>query len=182
MPAYDRVMRFQIGRRPDGVESVESALLDCHGRIRDMTALASRLASSVPAADDEVVEAATRVSRYFSESLPLHEADEEESLRPRLIGMSEPVDSALADMTAQHGDMHAHVDELVALTSSMAAEPSRRGDDGVAEGLARVVATLEDIWERHLALEETVLLPAVTELDDATKASMRAEMKARRGE
>lgn len=173
-------MRFQVGRRPDGVDSVESALLDCHGRIRDLTGLAVRLGSSSPAAADEVVEAATRVMRYFSEALPRHEADEEESLRPRLSGLSEEIDAALADMTSQHHELHGFVDDLVELTSRIASDPTERHDVAVAESLAVVGSTLEGMWTRHLGLEEEVLFPAVSRLDESIQAEIRAEMRARR--
>lgn len=157
-----------------------SALLDCHGRIRAVTAVAARLGSDAVADADETTEAATRVSRYFSEALPHHEADEEESLRPRLRGRSADVDAALEAMTAQHHEMHEFVDALVEIASGIASEPSRRDDVEVRRRLVDVVTTLEGIWERHLDLEETVLFPAVTALDDATQASIRAEMRARR--
>jgi len=173
-------MRFQVGRREEGVDGVEPALLDCHGRIRNLTAVAARLGSGIEAADDEIIEAATRVSRYFSESLPLHEADEEESLRPRLAGRSSEVDAALDAMTTQHGELHPLVDELVEITAAVAADPRRRADPALMERLAEVVAVLEGMWDRHLDLEESVLFPAVTALDDATQTEIRAEMRARR--
>lgn len=173
-------MRFQVGRRPEGVEDVTSALVDCHGRIRSVTAVAARLGSEVEADDVEVTEAATRVARYFSEALPHHEADEEESLRPRLVGRSVDIDAALDAMTAQHQEMHAFVDSLVELTAGIASDPSRRGDLEMRRRLAEVVTVLEGIWDRHLDLEETVLFPAITDLDDATQAAIRAEMRARR--
>lgn len=171
-------MRFQVGRRPDATESPVATMEDCHGRIRDLTAVAVRLGGPVAADPDEVAEAATRVSRYFSESLPLHEADEEESMRPRLVGVSPTVDAALADMTAQHGELHGHVDELVEITSAIAADPARR--DGLSARLGVVTATLEGLWAVHLGLEESVLFPAVAALDAESRSEFRAEMRARR--
>lgn len=153
-------------------------MVDCHGRIRDLTAVAVRLGGAIEADADDVAEAATRVSRYFSEALPRHEADEEESMRPRLAGVSPAVDAALADMTAQHGELHGHVDELVEITSSIAGDPLLR--DGLSARLGDVAVTLNGLWEVHLELEETVLFPAVTALDDDVQAEIRAEMHGRR--
>lgn len=171
-------MRFQVGRRPGGTESPVAAMEDCHGRIRDMTALAARLGGAVTADGDEVAEAATRVARYFSESLPLHEADEEESMRPRLEGVSAVVDAALGDMTAQHVELHGHIDELVEITSSIAGDPGRRG--GLSARLGVLAGTLEGLWAVHLGLEESVIFPALADLDDDVQAVIRAEMRSRR--
>src|SRR5262245_33770389 len=59
-------------------------LHDCHERIREMTTLATRLGSDPRPSDEEIVEAAERVQRYFSRSLPNHVHDEETSISPRL--------------------------------------------------------------------------------------------------
>ena len=69
-------------------------LLGCHARIRHFTAVAVKLAHALAATSDEIRQAAEVVHRYYSVSLPLHEADEDQTLRPRL--------DAVADQQVHH--------------------------------------------------------------------------------
>ncbi|WP_198104236.1 hemerythrin domain-containing protein, partial [Clostridioides difficile] len=73
-------------------------LLACHDRLRHFSELASLLASRPDASADDVVDAARRLCTYFTVALPLHEADEEISVSPRLLSSSngESVAEALA--------------------------------------------------------------------------------------
>ena len=75
-------MLINIGAKA-GAEDLVSLLLECHHRIRGFSALGVELGTraDLPAAD--VVQGCERVERYFGEALPLHVADEEESLLPR---------------------------------------------------------------------------------------------------
>jgi len=75
-------------------EDAFDLLLGCHQRIRHFTATAAKLAHAQGATADEIRMAAASVHRYYSVSLPLHEADEEDSLRSRL--------DALGDQRVQH--------------------------------------------------------------------------------
>jgi hypothetical protein len=78
-------MLIKIGPQKE-ISDIVDLLLECHERIRSFIGLAGRLANCGPVSDTEVSDAAARVVRYFSESLPLHVADEEESILPRLLG------------------------------------------------------------------------------------------------
>src|SRR6266540_5325623 len=55
-------------------------LLDCHHRIRHFVQLSRALAEAQESPQAQVAEAAEAIFRYFSQSLPLHEADENETL------------------------------------------------------------------------------------------------------
>jgi hypothetical protein len=111
-------------RPPD--DTVLAALLACHERIHRFTALAARLATTdgTPA---ERAEAAAGVVRYFTVALPLHAADEDDSLAPRLRGRDAAVDAALATMTAEHvahaGPLAAVVDAARAVVAAPATVP-----------------------------------------------------------
>ena len=76
--------RIETARRaPTDSDDVASLLLGCHQRIRHFTTLALNLSRpDVPPA--QVAAAAAAVYRYYSQALPLHEADENESVYPRL--------------------------------------------------------------------------------------------------
>src|ERR1700758_1968682 len=84
-------------------EDAVDLLLGCHQRIRHFTGVAVKLAHAQSAGPDEIVQAAASVHRYYSVSLPLHEADEEDTLRPRLNSLAdEKVKHALMAMHDQH--------------------------------------------------------------------------------
>jgi len=65
-------------------EDAISLLLGCHQRIRHFTQVAFRLAQNPNAPAPDRADAARSVLRYFQIALPLHEADENESIYPRL--------------------------------------------------------------------------------------------------
>ena len=159
-------------------DDVAGALLDCHERIRRFTALAGRLASAdgVPAA--ELSDAATRVLRYFEGALPLHAADEDHAVHPRLLAARPDLAAVLANMTAEHGP----IDEAIALGApawrAVAADPSPVGE--FAPVLAETAARLDRLFATHLAAEEQVIFPAVAALPAEVQAEIRAEMRLRR--
>ncbi len=85
-------MLTKIGK-PAAAGDAVGLLLECHERIRSFLALARRIAEVGPSAPGTVPEAAARVRRYFTEALPLHARDEEESILPRLRGLDPTVDA-----------------------------------------------------------------------------------------
>jgi len=137
-------MVFTIGRRDEEGDVVD-LLLACHARIRRFIDLAQR------AGDDAEVRAT--VIRYFTEALPLHVADEEELIAPRVAT----------------GEMHAeHVSHEPLLARLCA------GDFTVAPELAV-------LFDQHLAAEERDVFPAVRGLPQPEQDAIRAAMRARRG-
>src|SRR5262249_17769314 len=102
---------FTIGRK-DAVDEPSAMLRSCHDKLRRFLASAARLAGDEPASEGDVRAAASAVARYFSEALPLHERDEDDTIAPRLAGDA-ALAGALADMTAQHGAMRPHVAALL---------------------------------------------------------------------
>lgn len=126
-------------------------------------------AADAPAA--EVRDAALAVARYFREALPLHVADEEASIAPRLAATHAP---PLASMHADHETHEPLVAALLAACATVAADPARRGE--LAAPAAAVVAAME----AHLADEERDLFPAIAQLSAADQAAIVAELRARR--
>jgi hypothetical protein len=84
-------MAVHIGAPRPAAGAVE-LLLECHERIRHFARLALKLAGTRDLPPAEVAEAAAAVRRYFAEALPLHAADEEESMMPRLRGRDPAVE------------------------------------------------------------------------------------------
>ncbi|MEZ0228392.1 MAG: hemerythrin domain-containing protein, partial [Planctomycetota bacterium] len=101
------------GDRP-APESVADRLLACHERIRRFSALGVTIAGSVAAPASEVAAAAESVHRYFTVALPLHVADEDASIAPRLLAREAdgPVAEALATMSREHVAIEELIGEL----------------------------------------------------------------------
>lgn len=155
------------------------ALLACHVRIREFTELSARLAAA-GGDPDSVSRTAGRVARYFAEALPLHEADEDLSIAPRLrlAGASEELLQALDVVARQHPDIDRVVARMLTLWRALEADPAQLPT--LAESLARSTARLSELWGPHLALEETTILPALRALAPEDVAAIRAEMRERR--
>ena len=154
-------------------------LLDCHERIRSMTALALRLAEAEGLPEAEIVDAADRVRRYFGIALALHARDEDESLVPRLRGKDPRLDAALAEMSREHGEHDEPVARLVAACDAVAERPARLAE--VAAALGAAARELERHFEGHLEREEKVIFPAIREhLSGDDLARMAEELRARR--
>ena len=163
-------MLHSIGtRKEDGAGDVVDRLVECHGRIRDVLALAEKIATTRDVPAEELRAATERVRRYLVEALPLHVADEEQELLPRLRGRSVEVDAALATM---HGEHREH-DPLVArmIAACEAAD---------AAAVAEVVAVMAPAMRAHLEVEEAVVFPALRALEVAVQEEIVAAMKARR--
>jgi len=163
-------------RRNDG--DLVDHLLECHGRIRDAIALAGRLAVTREVPEDEVRGAAARVRRYFTEALPLHVADEDLEVLPRLRGRDAEIDSALTTMHADHLDHERDVARIIRLCDELERAPSRHGE--LAPDLAAISAGLGERFAGHLELEERVIFPALRGLPAGDQAAISTAMRERR--
>jgi len=156
-------------------------LLDCHGRIRNFAAGARRLATAETdeVSADEVRDTAWRIRRYFGEALPLHVADEEESLYPRLHGRDTEVDAALERMEREHADHRPHLATLLELCGMLAEAPERHAT--LRTQLGETAGVLEREFGRHLEHEEALILPAIPRLLTLEEqAAMTRELRERR--
>lgn len=164
-----------IGRAPrQASHDLVELLLECHQRIREFAALAVAVAEPEGAPPEQVREDCARVCRYFTEAFPLHVADEERSILPRLMGNSQRVDDALSLMQLQHRTHDAPLAELLSLCTTA------NGIDRQAR--LRVVATeLQEDFERHLVLEESIVFPAIRSVLSAEmQRKIVEELRARR--
>jgi len=160
----------RIGERGEEREGdVVDSLLTCHRRIRSFLELAARVGRGGDPAE-QVAEACGQIGRYFRDAMPLHVADEEQSILPRLRGRDPAVDQALAAMHEQHSAHEAQLAELL----SAVAEPASRAR------IAAAAAALAEALAPHLELEEAVLFPAIRRLDERELAAIAAEVRARR--
>ncbi len=159
-------------------EDVPDVLVDCHLRLRQMTALAAKLATHPSAPPEEVREVTGKVHRYFTVALPLHEEDEETSLFPRLLARAPELAPTIAALREDHAAHALRVSALLDVCLALRASPERASRLGGALGAA--AQALGDAFTVHLAAEERDLFPAVTALSAEERAAIREEMQARR--
>jgi iron-sulfur cluster repair protein YtfE (RIC family) len=171
-------MLINIGPPKEPSDLVD-LMQECHERIRSFIGLAGRLANAGNPTHNEIRDAAARVARYFSEALPLHVADEEESIVPRLTGKSPQVEAALQEMHAQHLEHEASVRLLLETCGILKQSPERL--DEVRETLLKTASTLETEFAAHLKSEEDMIFPAIRSLLTAEQQSMiLTELRERR--
>jgi len=176
-------MAVQIGARPDsGFDDPIGMLTDCHRRIERFLHILCRIAEqagerTLSAEESEAVDAALR---YFHESGPRHNSDEEESLFPRL--RNTPAASVLGEvkrLEAEHHQAEALHKEAAELFTRWQAEGALHAGDRAR--LRAVTAKLAEIYREHIRLEEEVVFPcAARVLDPGTVAAIGEEFKARR--
>jgi len=161
-------------------EDAVDLLVGCHQRIRHFTAVAAKLAHAQGATSDEIRQAASGVYRYYSVSLPLHEADEESTLRPRLDPVAdERVRHALLAMADQHMAIDELIERLLPLLRLLEQNPDTQAQ--VGGEMCSLTKALDDVFRAHLELEEQVIFPAIREvLPESARAEMLAEMQQRR--
>ena len=118
------------------------------------------------------------VIAYLERSAARHEADEEESLFPRLRG-DRDIAPLLADLTAEHAHHRHLIGQLRALRSTWPPAGPAAADGAT---LAIAITELSRAYRSHITREEEELLPAARgRLTPAEIASITAEMHRRRG-
>jgi iron-sulfur cluster repair protein YtfE (RIC family) len=161
-------------------EDAVDLLLGCHQRIRHFTGVAVKLAHAQGATPDEIAQAAAGVHRYFSVSLPLHEADEDQTLHPRLSGIADDrVRHALLAM----GDQHQAIDELIErLLPLLVMVKNNPGTLAAVGGeMCSITQALGEMFGAHLQMEEEVIFPAIrSALTPKAREEMSDEMRQRR--
>lgn len=169
-----------------GFEVPLEMLAACHGRVQDQCSTLRRLVTHLAGhgADRQAQEAATAVMRYFDTSARHHHADEEVDLFPALIESMAGSDAVcLRELTASLTDEHRELDRRW--------RSLRRGLEKVASGGAATLAEGEaedevepfiGLYERHIAREESELLPMARRLlSDAELDRIGLAMRTRRG-
>jgi hemerythrin-like domain-containing protein len=156
----DRMSSTVAFRSPDaGFDEPVEMWLACHERVRRFTGLLPRLAEHVDrhGADDEAQATASSIRRYFNEAAPRHHEDEEVDLFPLLRERchDEPATIAALDrVEADHLVMAGLWRELDAVLARVAAgETTTPKNDAVTRFGA--------MYDEHIRVEETVLLPAL---------------------
>ena len=125
--------------------------------------------------DDEAREAARKVSRYFSQSAPLHHRDEEEDLFPRINRQSLKVAELVHGLKKEH-------ETLDALWDRLAPELKKLPADGFSDAFKQSALEFSTLCREHIARENRELLPlASNSLSQQALAEIGESMAARRG-
>lgn len=170
-------MLVTLGARRDSLDVID-LLLDCHTKIRRFIGIAQRMAGATSSNLDDIRTAAGGIARYFAVAFPLHVADENELLLPRLVGRFAHTDRALSYMREDHADHAALVDSLTKLCVGVRDEPQRLAE--LAPELRTVLAELAPLVEQHLAMEEADIFPVLRFLAADEKQAIVAAMRQRR--
>jgi iron-sulfur cluster repair protein YtfE (RIC family) len=160
-------------------EDALDLLTACHLRIRRFAEAAVKLAHAQSASPEEIRQSANGIYRYLSVSLPLHESDEEDTLRPRLDALGgERIRHALIAMHDQHQAIDELIERLLPLLLLVEHNPSAIHDAG--REMCSLTEALREIFEAHLKLEEEVIFPVIPALPENQRAAMLTEMRQRR--
>jgi len=173
-------MGVQIGAKPDaGFEDPIGMLKDCHRRIEQFLGILCVVAERAQgrAMTGEESAAVQAAVTYFRVGGKRHNADEEESLFPRMRATGDTEDTG--ELEHQHRDaeaLHARVEDLYAdwLAEGPLDEEKQKELAAATEGLRR-------LYTEHIEREETVVFPrAARSLGADAIAEMGREFRARR--
>lgn len=173
-------MGVQIGAKPDsGFEDPLGMLKDCHRRIEQFLGILCAVAERARgrAMTEEEAAAVQAAIAYFRVGGQRHNADEEESLFPRMRAGGDTEDTG--ELEHEHRDagaLHARVEELYAEWLANAGLSTEKQDE-----LAATTAGLKRLYTQHIEREETVVFPrAARTLNAEAIAEMGREFRARR--
>jgi hemerythrin-like domain-containing protein len=176
-------MAVQIGARPDsGFDDPIGMLTDCHRRIERFLDILCRVAQKAQgrALNHDEQSAVETAIRYFDESGPRHNMDEEESLFPRLRDMkAATVIEELRQLESEHQEAAALHEEAARLYVTWIAEAGLSAREEIR--LLTVTEHLQRLYQKHIQIEEDVVFPFASKLiDQKALAAMGSEFKARR--
>ena len=161
-----------------GLETPLSLLAACHAKIRKHLELARRLAYETGHSPEDIRAAAQCLARYFGVGLPMHTADEDLSIAPRLSGISPVLEITLDVLSSQHRASDPVVDWLVSFCDRIARTPEALAS--TRSMLAQTVELLAAQFDTHLELEEQVVFPAIERLPNEDQHAILREIRARR--
>lgn len=176
-------MGIQIGAKPDsGFDDPIGMLVDCHRRIERFLSILCVVVErargrSLTEEERQAVEAALL---YFRVGGQRHNADEEESLFPRLRAVSTGEGfHELGGLENEHRQANKWHEEADGLYRSWMDAGRLSTED--EERIVNATRQLQRLYDGHIQLEERVVFPRAAEvLDRPSIAAMGEEFRARR--
>ncbi len=161
------MISFASGEAAPSFDHPLEMLHACHGKIQRQLDTLQKLAAHLPAhlpahgCDKQAQQAAQGILRYFDTAGQFHHQDEEENLFPALRALDVPektqIETLIERLLAQHAVMFAAWSEARAVLVKIA--------EGVNAPLPEaLVENLAGNYTRHIAIEETELLPLAAHL------------------
>ncbi|UWZ84815.1 hemerythrin domain-containing protein [Occallatibacter riparius] len=174
---------IQIGAKPDaGFDDPLAMLKDCHRRIEHFLNIVCLVVDRAAnrALSEEETAAVHAALNYFRVGGIRHNADEEQSLFPRMraAGATDQA-GAIDGLEHDHRDAAEMHDKVDALYSTWIATGSLT--PAQHEELAAATGKLKQLYTEHIKLEEEVVFPRAAQmLNLETLAAMGEEFRARR--
>jgi pyridoxamine 5'-phosphate oxidase len=174
--------RIDFSTAAAGFDQPLALWLACHERVHRMCSLLCRLREHIETsgADEAAGVSAQSILRYFDEAAPRHHEDEECDLFARLSALpgrqdGDTVARAIAQLQAEHAALEQRWHEIrPQLQAVVRGEAPRLS--------AQDVQAFDLAYRQHIALEETVLLPAMQSgFDERVWPEIGRAMAARRG-
>lgn len=174
-------MPVQIGAKPDsGFDDPIGMLKDCHRRIERFADVLNRVAQQAHgrALRDDERDAVRMALRYFRESGPRHNMDEEESLFPRLQ-QDGAVRQQVERLESEHETSDALHDQVAQLFEAWIV--NNGVDSEQQDRLHTVTRQLCDLYQEHIQVEENLVFPyASGSLPPEEIAAIGSEFRQRR--
>jgi hemerythrin-like domain-containing protein len=175
----------QIGQKPpSGYSDPVGMMEDCHQRIRFFLGTLSRIGDT---SDDgkleaQRAEALRNAVAYFRTAAPRHNADEEDSLFPRLRGLSDSrvssIESTLQCLEGEHARADAAQNKIHNLAQRWLESGSlSEADRGEWRSL---VEELSAHYEQHMAVEERLVFTLAKQILSASQQQQIGQEMARR--
>ena len=176
-------MPVVIGAKPDsGFGDPIGMLKDCHRRIESFLGILFQVCRRAQgrALSDEERLAVESALRYFAQSGPRHNEDEEQSVFPRLrASASAAAIEEVQRLEAEHHEATAHHDEAALLYSKWIADGSLSAED--ESRLLLRTGQLQRLYGEHIRIEEEVVFPRAAALfNQQALGEIGEEFKARR--
>jgi len=157
-----------------GFDDPIGMLRACHEKMQAHCELLAALLEK-ESLDNEAREAARNLSRYFSQSTPLHHRDEEEDLFPRINRQSLRIAELVHTLKKEH-------ETLDLLWNRIVPELKKLPADGFSDAFKQAAMEFSTLCRVHIALENRELLPlASNSLSQQALAEIGESMAARRG-
>jgi hemerythrin-like domain-containing protein len=137
-----------------GFDDPIGLLRACHEKMLDHCERLTALVDN-ESLDDAAREAARNISRYFSQSAPLHHRDEEQDLFPRINRQSLKIAEMVFTLKREH-------ETLDALWDSIAPELKQLPAEGFSDAFRKAAMEFSALCRQHIGRENRELLPLLS--------------------
>lgn len=160
-----------------GFDEPIELLRACHMKMLLNCSTLERLAVHIKASgvDEQAIDTAAAIRRYFNEAAPLHHQDEERDLFPLLLTLSSEFKSTICELNNEHQDL----EDSWTVLDEMLADLNAIED---IEAFAELAQAFGQAYRDHITEEETeILIPIDGKLTPQQLEQLGKAMAGRRG-